>query len=194
MRLFFLFLICLSSSLTANELVDIKSVVPKIHVENRCLVPYGYPAQVSIHSSPIYLDEYAALRLRRVEDDLSKLGLGLIIYAGYRSPLTQILVNANQEGVSSEAIEADAAHYRKGLGVDVAIYYLDGQPLHLPSEYGEKSPRALRDYPYLKPHAYHNSLVLQNYMRKHGFISQPENWWHFDLKGWEESPNLDIEI
>lgn len=194
MQRFLILLLCFSTQLFGNQLVDIKSVAPKISVQNVCLIPYGYEADNPCHEKPIYLDEYAAIRLKRVSEDLREQGLGLIVYAGYRSPFVQEWVASKMKDAPAEEIEKDAAHYRKGLGVDVALYYLNGQNLGLPSFYGERSLRACRDYPCNPPVVYHHCQLLETYMRKHGFISYSENWWHFDLKGWEEAPNLDIQI
>lgn len=190
-----LFLICFSTQLLGNQLVDIKSVAPKLKVMHYCLVPYGYDIENPCHEKPVYLDEFAAVRLKRINDDLSEMGLGLIVYAGYRTPFTQQWVTSRlSKTCTPEQIEADAAHYRKGLGVDVALYYLNGQNLGIPSYYGERSLRACRDYPCHSAPVYHNAQLLEKSMAKHGFVSNSESWWHFDLKGWEEAPILDIEL
>jgi D-alanyl-D-alanine dipeptidase len=31
-------------------------------------------------------------------------------------------------------------------------------------------------------------------MEKHGFESYPFEWWHFDLKGWQNYPVLDVNF
>lgn len=191
---YFLLLLTYCVPLLGSQLVDIHTVCPRIHVDNLCLLPYGFPPEAHAHTQPIYIEEFVAIRLKRVHEDLNLIGLGLIIHAGYRPPSVQQLVAASYGEDCEKAIAQDAAHYCKGLGVDVSLHYCTGQRLCLPSYYGEASPRSGRDYPNLRPVVSHNMQILQEYMRKHGFVSQEENWWHYDLKGWNESPNLDIEI
>ena len=31
-------------------------------------------------------------------------------------------------------------------------------------------------------------------MKRRGFIPYPDEWWHFDLKGWENYPVFDIPL
>ncbi len=37
-----------------------------------------------------------------------------------------------------------------------------------------------------------NRELLRSIMEKHGFLGVSEEWWHFDLIGWENYPPLDI--
>lgn len=183
-------------ALWAHDLVDLQKFNPAICVDLRyagCNNFIGRP----IYPCPcncIYIERYVATRLGRVQRDLAKEGLGLIVLEGYRPPSVQCLLDLNRCADCREHFGNDACHYRKGLGVDVMVYYLEGQPIKIPSHYQDNTLRAYRDYIYLSANEYHNSWILEKYMTIHGFVPQREKWWHFDLKGWESAPDLNVEI
>jgi D-alanyl-D-alanine dipeptidase len=165
MRHFFI-LICLNLlvfSLSAHDLVDLRQNLP----------------EAVYHCDKIYVHRHVASRLKRVQQDLATLGLGLIVFEGYRPP--------------SEEQFPDENVYSKGTGIDVSIYYLNDCHLAMPTEYGDDSPRARRDYIEHPAHVFHNCWILEKHMIKYGFESQIDNWWHFNLKGWDCQEDLNME-
>ena len=62
----------------------------------------------------------------------------------------------------------------------------------MPSDFDDFSERAHRDYQGGTAEQRRNRQVLEDVMTKHGFVGYPTEWWHFDLKGWEKYPVLDI--
>ena len=157
-------LIFFSLEASPHDLVDLK----------KCRPAAVYPGD------HIFVHRHVASRLKRVQEDLAKLGIGLIVYEGFR-PL-------------SEPSFFDGCCYSKGLGVDVSIYYFTGCDLALPTEYGDDSPLSRRDWIDLPAHVYHNSATLEKYMVKHGFEPSIEKWWHFDLKGWQYCADYEERI
>ncbi len=187
---FLLFFLLSASFLQADDLVEVKRFHPKIVVDFRYATPDNSYGRVLYPCSTIYLERFVAHRLGRVMADLAKEGLGLIIYEGYRPPSVQ---RAMETSGCATCLARDAPHYRKGLGVDVAIYYLDGQSLELPTAYDVVSPRTYRDHCFLAPHVYHNSALLEQIMCRYGFTPMREKWWHFDLRGYEDAPDINLE-
>jgi len=179
--------------LFAHNLVDLQKFNPKICIDLR-FATYNNILGLPIYpSNRIFVEHYVATRLGRVQRELAKEGLGLIVIEGYRPPSIQCFLDHVYCERGLESSKYEASHYCKGIGVDVMIYYLEGQPIKIPSFYQDSSFRAYRDYPYLSANAYHNSYVLEKYMTANGFDPQREKWWHFDLKGWESAPNLEAE-
>lgn len=192
MRTLFLILI-LPVALFAHDLVDIQMYQPKIMVDFRYASADNYLGMPLYPMPTLYVNRYVAHRLGRVQYDLAKEGLGLIIYEGYRPPAVQALIENKCCPDCLPRYREEASHYRKGLGVDVTIYYLDGQGIELPTEYDAKTPKAYRDYANLACHVYHNSAMLEKIMERYGFVAMREKWWHFDLKGYEDAPDLNID-
>ncbi len=192
--LILLWISCLSLFSVQADLVDIHKFNPKIHVDFRYGTDNNYLGRPLYPAYRIYVDAFVATRLGRVQRDLAKEeGLGLIIYQGYRPPSVQAYIESLVCPACLWRVREEAPHYRKGLGVDVAIYYLDGLPLRLPTGYDDVTAAAYRDYPFLSCHVYHNRTILEKYMHRYGFESQREKWWHFDLRGWDQAPDLCIE-
>ena len=177
-----------------HDLVDIQAFNPHVLVDMRYATQHNPLGKAIYPSHKIYIDGYVATRLGRVQRELAREGLGLIIYEGYRPPSVQAILDAHREKHSHHCYQFDdSGHYRKALGVDVSIYYSDCQLLELPTPWGEDGARAYQDYPYLPAHVYHNRMILEKYMKRHGFVPMRERWWHFDLKGWEMAPDLNLE-
>lgn len=158
------FMGCATLSLEGHDLVNLKSHLP----------------QVACRSDQIFVHRHVATRLKRVQKELAELGIGIIVYDGYRTPTLESF--------------PDDSMYRKGMGIDVAIYYLNGCHLAMPTEYGDDSPHARRDCIEWPAHIYHNCRLLENCMVKYGFESVVDNWWHFNLKGWDYQMDLNLEF
>jgi zinc D-Ala-D-Ala dipeptidase len=174
--------IFLQGSIIAHDLVDLKKTNPKICIDLR-LASYNNSFGIPLYSSnQLYIERYVATRLGRVQRELAKDGIGLIVLEGFRPPSVQCYFDIS-----------DAERYCRGIGVDVMIYYLDGQPIKIPSFYQDATLRAYRDYPHLSACEYHNSYILEKHMTANGFVPQRERWWHFDLKGWESAPAIEVE-
>jgi len=193
MKTFLLSLLCFFP-LFGEDLVNIQYFNDNIVVDMRYATTLNMLQQPIYPSHYVYLDGYVATRLGRVQKDLAKEGLGLIVYEGYRPPSVQAFLNQWRCKHCHHTYQFDdAPHYRKGLGVDVAIYYMSGQPLELPTAWGHDCARAYRDFPFLECHVFHNSAILEKIMVQNGFVPMRERWWHFDLKGWELAPDLNLE-
>lgn len=182
-----------SVSLTADcsSLVDVRKLNNDIAVDLRYATTNNVFQRVFYPSPTIYVDSCVALRLSRIQRELSKQGIGLIVFEGYRPPSIQQALDIMN--LSQEYRFDDTEHYRKGLGVDVGLYYLDGQDLEVPSPWGIDCERAYQDFYDLPAMAYHNRTLLTEIMMRHGFVPLRERWWHFDLKGWDNAPNLSYE-
>lgn|GEM_PF-5325123 len=191
MRYLILFLCC-TVHLQA-ELLDIKKYNEKIKVDLQYAEEgnlLGYPFYPCHH---VFVDPFVAQRLTRVQKELAKEGIGLIVYEGYRPASIQHMINRARQEHQVDMYFDEAPHYRKGLGVDVGIYYLDGQNIALPTPWGMDCAEAYQDYPYHSAMVYHNKALLEKVMIHNGFQPLRDRWWHYDLKGYEMAPDLDVE-
>ena len=176
-----------------GELIDIHKHNNRIQVDLQYAQDgniLGYPFYPCRH---VYVDVFLAQRLTRVEKELAKEGLGLIVYEGYRPTSVQQMIDKARQEHQHEVYFDDAPHYRKGLGVDVGIFYLDGQEIALPTPWGFDCAEAYQDYPYHSATVYHNKALLEKVMMHNGFQPLRERWWHFDIKGFEMASDLNTE-
>jgi zinc D-Ala-D-Ala dipeptidase len=131
--------------------------------------------------------------LEAVQRDLAAKGLALKIYDGYRPlPVQQKMWDLirDERFVSNPAV--NRGRHTRGTAVDVSLVDRHGKPIPMPSDFDEFSPRAAVAYRGGTTEQRRNRDLLQNVMTRHGFLSYPDEWWHFDFKGWEKYPPMKI--
>lgn len=177
-----------------GALVDIQSYIPTIVVELKYATPDNFTKEIVYRDPTCYLRVETAFCLRKVQDDLALSGLGLKIWDGYRSMAAQ---RKFWELVPDERYvshPSKGGRHTRGTAVDVTLIGPDGKQLPMPTDFDEFSERAGRDYMGASLEAIQNRKFLEEVMGKHGFIGLPTEWWHFDLKGWENFPPLEVEL
>jgi len=78
--------------------------------------------------------------------------------------------------------------------VDVTLVDAKGRELPMGTGYDDFSEKAHPDHAGLPDRVKRNRARLAAVMTRHGFEAYPFEWWHFDLKGWERYPVLDVGI
>lgn len=181
---FFIFQIS-DLSLFGHELVDINSIDKQICVQLRNI---NYPPE-----SKGYLVRQVAKQLSRVQKDLEKDCIGLVVLDAYRPySYAQFFEIPFAFDPIDECNPIINGHYR-GTAVDVTLVYMDGQSLEMPPFYDiyELQEKGT-DYFGFSCQAYHNLQKLQKAMEKHRFIPSKTEWWHFDYKDWFQYEILDV--
>ncbi|MCK4297541.1 MAG: peptidase M15, partial [Candidatus Marinimicrobia bacterium] len=69
-----------------------------------------------------------------------------------------------------------------------------GNAVLMPTEFDEFSEKAHSDYMDIPKEAKKHRKILRDAMEKQEFTGIDTEWWHFDYKGYEGKPNLDISI
>lgn len=131
--------------------------------------------------------------LEAVQAELAVMGLGLKIYDGYRPlPVQQRMwdILPDERFVSNPSV--NSGRHTRGTAVDVTLVDGRGNPLPMPSGFDEFSPRASVSYRGGTGEERRNRDLLQRVMARHGFLSYPDEWWHFDFHGWEVYPPLKV--
>ena len=70
----------------------------------------------------------------------------------------------------------------------------DGAIVCNTGHYDDFTEKAHRDYYNLPDTVIKNRKILEDVMKKYGFIPLPTEWWHFDAQGWENFSILDIPL
>ncbi len=142
-----------------------------------------------------FLQPEAAEGVVRVHKLLGEHGLGIVIYDGYRPwSVTKLF----WETVSVEdrifvADPAEGSKHNRGCAVDLGIFDLATEtPVPMPSEFDEFTERASPDYTGGTAQERRNRDLLRILMEANGFTVNRNEWWHFDLIGWEQYPIYDL--
>src|SRR6516165_4134016 len=142
-----------------------------------------------------FLQRPAAEALVRANRELHKRGYGLLIFDGYRP---WYVTKMFWDGTPPEdhlyvADPAKGSKHNRGCAVDLTVYDLrTGHPLDMPSGYDEMSERAHSDYAGGTPQQNVNRALLRSVMEAQGFVANPNEWWHFDYKYWEQYPIMNV--
>jgi D-alanyl-D-alanine dipeptidase len=168
--------------LQGHELVDISKTNRNIcvHLRDR-----GY--------QKAYLVKQVARQLSRVQYDLDRDCISLVIFDAYRPfCYSEFFETPYAFNPVDECNPVINGHYR-GTAVDVSLVYQDGQSLEMPPFLNIYELEALGcDYHSFSCTAYHNLQKLQKAMEKHRFVPSSTEWWHFDYKDWFQYPVLDV--
>ncbi|MEO6054550.1 MAG: M15 family metallopeptidase [Chthoniobacterales bacterium] len=176
-----------------HHLVDLSLLPIPPLLEIRYATKYNFTGAQLYPFPRAYLHRDAAIALQAVQKDLADCGLGLKIYDAYR-PLSvqRKMWNLIHDDRYVSNPDASRGRHTRGAAVDVTLVDKLGNELPMPSPFDEFSNSAHRDYTGCTPEQRKNSLLLEEIMKKHGFDSFAFEWWHFDLRNWQNYPPLDI--
>jgi len=176
------------------QLVELNKVIPSIILDIRYATADNFVGKVLYPSARCFLVKPAAKALAKVQRDLKKQGYQLVVFDGYRPLSVQKImweIVANPEFVADPA---KGSRHNRGYAVDVSLLDLDGNPVLMPTPFDDFTEKARRNCTDLPDEAIRNRQILENAMIRHGFSPLPSEWWHFDYKGYEDKPNLDIPL
>ena len=165
----------------AEELVRIRDFIPGIRED------LAYASEANFTGKKIYDFYNAYLRYGTVQklsavcEELEPLGLGILIWDGFRPESAQAALweICPDPSYVSHPVTGTRAHCR-GNAVDLTLYDLaTGEPLPMPTAFDDFSTLADRDYSDCDPVAAENARLLESLMEKHGFKPYKAEWWHF---------------
>lgn len=179
----------------AHHLVPIETVQPPILPEVRYATRHNFTGSVLYPFPRLWLHRDTARALSAVQRDLQKRGLGLKVFDAYRPLSVQWKMwdlIRDERYVSNPA--KNRGRHTRGTAVDVTLIDRHGRELPMPSGFDDFTERAHRDYQGGTAEERRNREILEQVMKRRGFIPYPDEWWHFDLKGWENYPVFDIPL
>ena len=182
---------------TQHELVDVASIIPDVKLDIRYATTNNFTSKQvypTIAAQHCFLQKPAAIALAQVQKELAQHGLGLKIFDAYRPHRVQFIF---WDLVPDERYVADpkkGSRHNRGCAVDLTLVKFDGTELAMPTEFDDFTEKALATYTGQNKEIAANLALLQNVMTKYGFNVFSTEWWHFDYKGWEKYPVLDISF
>lgn len=178
----------------APELVEIVKVVPDIVLDIRYATPNNFTGKTVYPVARCFLVKDAALALAQVQADLKKLGYGLKVFDGYRPLSVQKIFWSILPDPRFVADPAAGSRHNRGYAVDLALVDAEGNDVLMPTPFDDFTERAGRGFMDLPREALAHRALLEAVMACRGFIPFPSEWWHFDYRGFEDKPNLDIPL
>jgi len=177
------------------DLVRAYTISPPPLEEVRYATAHNFTRHVLYPFPAVFLHRDTAAALQKVQQDLAKQGLGLKIFDGYRPLAIQAKMwSIVPDGRYVSDPAKNKGRHTRGTAVDVTLVDLFGNELQMPTPYDDFTAKAHRTSKNWSDQERTNSQTLDAAMQKHGFIPYPFEWWHYDLKGWEQYPPLDVSF
>jgi D-alanyl-D-alanine dipeptidase len=176
------------------RLIDIRTVNSKIALDIRYATENNFLKRKLYSSARCVLRGAAARRLSQVQQDLEKKGLGLKVYDCYRPLSVQKLMWQVKPDSRFVANPAKGSRHNRGAAVDLTLVDRNGKELEMPTGFDDFTVKAYRNYRGASAQAKKNSKLLEDAMKKYGFIPLPTEWWHFDAPGWDKYAILDAKF
>jgi D-alanyl-D-alanine dipeptidase len=186
-----------------DDFVDLQRIVPGLEIEMRYVRNdnfigrpiAGYEANIA------YLTLEAAMALGEVQKALTREGLGLKVFDGYRpqravDDFMQWASDPNDRAMKDKyypAVDksmlipngyiAERSGHSRGSTVDLTLVDLEsGEELDMGSPYDYFDPISWPSSTSVSETARDNRVKLREVMMKHGFEPLEEEWWHFTLR------------
>lgn len=179
------------------RLVELITLDPTIKLDIRYATENNFVGKQVYPEARAFLQRPAAKALVRVHRRLKKQGLGLVIFDGYR-PWTITKLFWEVTPADKRKFVADPAKgskHNRGCAVDLSVFDLKtGELLPMPSGYDEFTERASPGYKGGTPRETANREMLRRMMEAEGFTVNPNEWWHFDYKNWQDYAINDISF
>lgn len=181
----------------AAELVELVKVDPTIHLDVRYATSNNFTGRPVYRQARAFLQRPAAEALVRVGRSLREKGYGLLVFDGYRPwSVTRLFWEITPKDKRERGFVANPAKgskHNRGAAVDLSVYELaTGKEADMPSAYDEFTDRAAPSYTGGTAEQRARRDLLRAEMEKEGFVVDTGEWWHFNYKGWETYPILDI--
>ena len=186
-----------------KNFIYLKELIPKLRSDLRYYGSNNFIGKpIEGYNKPkILLTTEAANALKKVQDELERIGFGLLIYDAYRpqqatdhfvrwsNDMADTLMkddfypNINKKDLFKLGYISKKSGHSRGSTVDLTIVSLKTKHiLNMGSPYDLFDEKSHTEYPNITKNQRALRLLLKRRMEKHGFKSYEKEWWHFTLK------------
>ena len=179
----------------AADLVELVSLDSTIHLEIRYATTNNFLGTRFYPAPRAFLERPAAEALVRAHQKLKTLGYGILVHDSYRPwYVTKMFWDAVPEDKKIFVADpSQGSRHNRGAAADVTLYDLaSGKPVDMVSTYDETSDRAWANYPGGTSLERWQRALLRHALEAEGFTVYHAEWWHFDYRGFNEYPILNI--
>jgi zinc D-Ala-D-Ala dipeptidase len=179
------------------DLVELVRIDPSIKLDIRYATNRNFLSTPVYEEARAFMQRPAAEAVARASQRLHEKGFGLMIYDAYRPwYVTKIFWDATPpENHKFVADPAEGSRHNRGCAVDLTMYDLKtGEAVPMTGLYDEMSERSYPTYKGGTEEERRNRETLRAAMEAEGFTVYDYEWWHFDFKGYEKYPILNLKF
>jgi D-alanyl-D-alanine dipeptidase len=182
---------CSGYQADSARLIDIQQVNPNILLDIRYATKNNFLHEAVYPVARCFVLQAVAMRLDSIQRELETRGLGLKIFDGYRPYSVTKKMWEIMPDERYVANPKNGSRHNRGAAVDLTLVDSTGKELEMPTGFDDFSEKAGQNYMDLPDTVIKNRNTLKNIMIKYGFVPISSEWWHYDLKGYEQYPILD---
>lgn len=176
-----------------DDFVELTKLIPGLVLDIRYATTNNFTGQKVYPDARCFLRRATTEKLKLVQEQLGKEGLGLKIFDGFRPLAVQRKFWEIMPDDRYVANPANGSRHNRGAAVDLTLIRLsDGRELPMPTPFDDFSEKAGRDYSTLPAEIVRNRSLLREAMENHGFVGLTTEWWHFDDADWKNYPIADL--
>lgn len=178
---------------SANQLINLESVVPNIKLDIRYATANNFTGQQVYDTALAFLRLTPARALAKVQAELKQQNIGLLVYDAYRPYSITIKFYEIYKDTNFVAAPWLGSRHNRGCAVDVSLIDLStNKELEMPTAYDDFTEKAKPSYDNIPETAKKNRKLLIDIMARYNFVVHHSEWWHFDYVGWEKFYLMDI--
>ncbi|PLS17196.1 peptidase M15 [Bacillus sp. M6-12] len=185
-----------TTSKEKSNLVDIRKLDKTIVIDLRYATNNNF-AKKQIYPLAIpLLRKETAQKLVMANRELSKKGYRIKIWDAYR-PFSAQQVLWNAAAPSQKRFVANplkGSNHNRGASVDITLADKNGKELKMPTGFDNFTAAAAPAYKKMDPTARKNLNILAAAMKKQGFTTISNEWWHFDDSNRKKYPILNVPL
>lgn len=186
----------------ASDFVLLSEAVRDVILEIRYYSTYNFIGRrIEGYEEPeALITKEAAAKLKEASDEFASLGYRLKIYDAYRpQKAVDMFVrwaedpndtcmkkyfypDLDKERIIPEHYIAEHSGHSRGSTVDLTLFDMnDGKEADMGGVFDYFGERSHPDFMGISQQQHANRMLLQEVMKRHGFVPNAEEWWHFTL-------------
>jgi D-alanyl-D-alanine dipeptidase len=179
------------------DLVELVTLDATIRLDIRYATADNFAGRPVYTEARAFLQRPAGEALVAAHRELNAYGYGLLVHDGYRPwTITKLFWEVTPPPLREFVADpAQGSKHNRGCAVDLTLFDRAFPPpgvVEMPSRYDEMTKRAYPAYRGGSPEARARRDLLRTVMERHGFTVEPNEWWHFNFRDWEQYPILDV--
>lgn len=180
---------------TSEPLVYAQDIDETIVLDIRYATKNNFTKKVIYKSNDCFVHKDLVDPLKKVVKELKKYDLSIKIFDGFRPLWAQQILFDTFPDERYVANPNKITRHARGTAVDLTLINIKDQvELEMPTEFDSFSEKAHLVFEDLPKNVKENRKLLQEVMINSGFEPLAREWWHFDLKGWDKYPVLNIDL
>jgi D-alanyl-D-alanine dipeptidase len=176
-------------------LVSIPDFIPDLVLDIRYATENNF-TRTKVYDSPgAYARLPVVLALAKAHKECKQYGLGIKLYDAYRPYSATLKFFGLASNKSFVAAPWTGSRHNRGCALDITLIILaTGEELPMPTAFDDFTERAHPNFTDLPNYLLAHRNLLIEIMKKHGFEVFHNEWWHYDFKGWEKFPLMDLNF